>query len=88
MALILANDYRHQVGIMLRLGPLIVVSDNLGGLVSLTSSDGADAYFGLSLALQRHRRQDRDGDLVSDKYDKCPKEKAPGRCAAARPPQW
>lgn len=74
--LILANDYRQlQVGIMLRLGPLIVGSDNLGGLVGLRSSYGADAYFGLSVALQRHRRKDRDGDLVSDKYDKCPKEK-------------
>jgi hypothetical protein len=73
---VLANNYRQlQVGAMLRVGPLIVGSDNLGGLVGLTRTSGADVYFGLSLALHRHRRKDRDGDLVSNKYDKCPKEK-------------
>jgi hypothetical protein len=73
---VLANNYRQlQVGTMLRVGPLIVGSDNLGGLVGLTSTSGADVYFGLSLALHRHRRKDRDGDLVSNKYDKCLKEK-------------
>ncbi|TVT38226.1 hypothetical protein FNT36_18670 [Hymenobacter setariae] len=73
---ILANNYRKlQVGAMLRLGPLIFGSDNLGGLVGLTSATGADVYMGLGLALHRHRRKDRDGDLVSNKYDKCPREK-------------
>lgn len=73
---ILANNYRKlQVGAMLRMGPLILGSDNLGGLIGLTSATGADVYFGLGLALHRHRRKDRDGDLVSNKYDKCPKEK-------------
>ena len=73
---ILANNYRKlQVGAMLRMGPLILGSDNLGGLIGLTSATGADVYFGLGLALHHHRRKDRDGDLVSNKYDKCPKEK-------------
>jgi hypothetical protein len=73
---ILANNYRKlQVGAMLRMGPLILGSDNLGGLVGLTAATGADVYFGLGLALHRHRRKDRDGDLVSNKYDKCSKEK-------------
>lgn len=73
---ILANNYRKlQVGAMLRVGPLILGSDNLGGLIGLTSTTGADVYFGLSLALHRHRRKDRDGDLVSNKYDRCPREK-------------
>jgi hypothetical protein len=74
--IILANNYRKlQVGAMLRVGPLILGSDNLGGLVGLTSATGADVYVGLGLALHRHRRKDRDGDLVSNKYDKCPREK-------------
>ncbi len=74
--IILANNYRKlQVGAMLRMGPLILGSDNLGGLIGLTAATGADVYFGLGLALHRHRRKDRDGDLVSNKYDKCPKEK-------------
>jgi hypothetical protein len=73
---ILANNYRKlQVGAMLRVGPLILGSDNLGGLIGLKATTGADVYFGLGLALHRHRRKDRDGDLVSNKYDKCPKEK-------------
>jgi hypothetical protein len=74
--IILANNYRKlQVGAMLRIGPLILGSDNLGGLIGITAATGADVYFGLGLALHRHRRKDRDGDLVSNKYDKCPKEK-------------
>jgi hypothetical protein len=74
--IILANNYRKlQVGAMLRMGPLILGSDNLGGLIGITAATGADVYFGLGLALHRHRRKDRDGDLVSNKYDKCSKEK-------------
>jgi hypothetical protein len=73
---ILANNYRQlQVGAMLRLGPLILGSDNLGGLLGIKGTTGADVYAGLGLALHRHRRKDRDGDFVSNKYDKCPKEK-------------
>ncbi len=74
--LILANNYlKFQVGAMVRLGPLIVGSDNLGGLFGLTSTTGADFYFGLGLALHRHRLHDRDGDGVSNGLDKCPKVK-------------
>lgn len=74
--LILANNYRQfQVGAMARLGPLIVGSDNLGGLFGIRTATGADAYFGLALALPHRRPKDRDGDHVSDQFDKCPKEK-------------
>jgi hypothetical protein len=87
---ILANNYRKlQVGAMLRVGPLILGSDNLGGLIGLKATTGADVYFGLGLALHRHRRKDRDGDLVSNKYDKCPKDKgdwARKGCPAPLPP--
>ena len=74
--IILANNYRKlQVGAMVRLGPLILGSDNVGGLAGITTTTGADFYFGLTLALQRHRHQDRDGDQVSNQLDKCPKVK-------------
>ena len=74
--LILANNYRKfQLGAMVRLGPLVVGSDNLGGLVNLTGTTGADLYFGLNLALQKHKHKDKDGDQVSNKLDKCPKVK-------------
>ncbi|NML64247.1 hypothetical protein HHL22_03415 [Hymenobacter sp. RP-2-7] len=71
-----ANGYRQlQVGAMLRVGPLVLGSDNLGGLLGITSARGADVYFGLALALRRYRPRDKDGDGVSNRYDKCPKEK-------------
>ncbi len=76
--LIWANNYQNfQVGALVRLGPLFVGSDNLGGIFGLTTATGADVYFGWALALHRHRPKDRDGDQVSDKYDKCPKQKGP-----------
>ena len=76
MPLILANNYqKFQVGAMVRFGPLFVGSDNLGGLLSLTTTTGADVYFGLGFALHKHRHHDKDGDQVSNKLDKCPKEK-------------
>ncbi|TDN39772.1 hypothetical protein A8B98_17530 [Hymenobacter sp. UV11] len=76
LPLVWANGYRQlQVGAMVRLGPLVLGSDNLGGLLGLSSATGADVYFGLALALRRHRRPDKDGDGVSNRYDKCPKEK-------------
>ena len=84
--LIWANNYQNfQVGAMVRLGPLFVGSDNLGGIFGLTTATGADFYFGWAL----HRRKDRDGDQVSDKYDKCPKQKGPWElkgCPAPAPP--
>ena len=85
-----ANGYQQlQVGVMARMGPLVVGSDNLGGLLGLSSATGANVYFGLALATRRHRRPDRDGDGVSNRYDKCPKEKgiwATQGCPAPRRP--
>ena len=73
---ILANNYRKlQIGAMVRLGPLVLGSDNLSGLFGLTTTTGADLYCGLGLALHQHRHHDRDGDQVSNKRDKCPRVK-------------
>ncbi|MCI1188451.1 DUF5723 family protein [Hymenobacter sp. DH14] len=75
---LLANNYRKvQVGAMLRLGPLVLGSDNIGGLFGLTTTTGADLYLSLGFALHRHKLHDKDGDQVSDKLDKCPKIKGP-----------
>jgi hypothetical protein len=87
--LMLANRYQKlQVGAMVRLGPLFVGSDNLGGLFNLTTTTGADVYFGLGFALHNHRHKDKDGDHVSNKFDKCPKVKGSWEtkgCAPAPP---
>lgn len=73
---LLANNYQKvQVGAMVRLGPLVLGSDNVGGLFGLTSTTGADFYLSLGLALHRHKLHDKDGDQVSDRLDKCPKVK-------------
>ena len=82
-----ANDYRQlQVGAMLRLGPLVLGSDNLGGLLGLRTATGADGYVGLALALRRHRRPDKDGDGVSNRYDQCPQAKGTWATHGCPPP--
>ena len=71
--LVLANNYRQvQVGAMLRVGPLIIGSDNLGGILGLKNTTGADVYAALSVGLGRFRHKDKDGDQVSNKLDQCP----------------
>jgi outer membrane protein OmpA-like peptidoglycan-associated protein len=73
MPLVLANNYRKfQVGAMLRLGPVFVGSDNLGGVFGVTTTTGYDLYAGLGFALGKKKHKDRDGDRVSDQLDKCP----------------
>lgn len=73
---LLANNYRKvQLGAMLRLGPVVLGSDNLGGLLGVTTTTGADVYLSVGFALHRHKLHDKDGDHVSDKLDKCPKVK-------------
>jgi hypothetical protein len=83
----LTNGYRQaEAGAMLRLGPLVLGSDNLSGLLGLTTATGADVYFGLSLAMQRRRPKDRDHDGVSNRYDKCPKAKGTWETCGCPPP--
>ncbi|MBC6609665.1 thrombospondin type 3 repeat-containing protein [Hymenobacter sp. BT507] len=73
---LLTNRYRSlQLGAMVRLGPLLIGSDNLGGLLGQTAVTGADLYVGLGFALHKKRLKDRDKDGVSNKLDKCPKVK-------------
>ena len=72
----LTNNYqKFQLGTMVRVGPLAVGSDNLGGLFGINSASGADLYFVLGLALHKQKHKDPDGDKVSSKLDMCPKVK-------------
>ncbi|RIY06110.1 hypothetical protein D0T11_19355 [Hymenobacter rubripertinctus] len=81
LPIVLANRYRQlQLGAMLRMGSLLVGSDNLGGLFGLTTTTGADLYLGLGFTLNKKRIKDRDKDQVSNKLDKCPKLKGPWEC--------
>lgn len=87
LPLVWANGYRQlQLGTMLRLGPLVLGSDNLGGLLGLSSATGADVYFGRALALRRPRPKDRDHDGVSNRYDQCPQKKGTWATRGCPPP--
>ncbi|GAA4357873.1 DUF5723 family protein [Hymenobacter saemangeumensis] len=73
----LANNYQQlQLGAMVRLGPLAVGSDNLGGVFGATTISGYDVYASLGWGLGKtkpHKDDDKDG--VSNALDKCPKVK-------------
>lgn len=74
--LMLANNYdKFQVGAMVRLGPLTVGSDNLGGIFGATTITGYDVYASLGFGLDKKKPKDKDKDGVSDALDKCPTTK-------------
>ena len=58
------------LGSMLRLGPLVLGSNNLPGLFT-KDLYGANIYFLLKLPLRYRKTKDRDNDAVSDKIDLC-----------------
>ncbi|CAN5373305.1 hypothetical protein BH23BAC1_BH23BAC1_12410 [soil metagenome] len=69
------NYHNFSLGAMVRLGPVIIGSDNMAGLLKLGKPHGANIYTGLSLPLTKGKAKDRDMDGVSDKKDKCPDQK-------------
>lgn len=68
----LAKDVRAGLG--LRVGGFILGSDDIAGLFS-NSTNGFNFYFGASIPFNKKKPKDTDGDLVSNKKDKCRKEK-------------
>jgi outer membrane protein OmpA-like peptidoglycan-associated protein len=68
----LQNNYGDfALGTMLRLGPLFVGSDNVGGVLGISKIMGADVYAGLSLPIMKGKKKDRDNDGVSNRKDLC-----------------
>ncbi len=59
------------LGAFVRLGPIYVGSDNLGGIFSPKTTNGFNLYAGVQLPILRNRIPDEDGDGVSDEKDKC-----------------
>jgi len=60
------------LGIAVKLGPLIVGTSNLiFPLLSNTNFSGLNFYFMFKVPMAFKKRQDRDNDGVSDKYDLC-----------------
>ena len=73
MPLSLQNRHRtFAVGAALRVGPLVVGSDNLGGLLNVGEVHGADFYAYLSVPIFKGQKRDKDGDGVSNRLDLCP----------------
>lgn len=68
----LAQNYtKFTMGAFLRMGPLFIGSDNLGGFFGLTTITGFDVYAGATIPLYRKAPKDRDKDGVSDRLDRC-----------------
>jgi len=67
------NQYgSFDLGLGLRLGPLWIGSSNLLALTGLKKSiTSEDFYFALKVPILYKEPKDADGDLVSDKLDKC-----------------
>ncbi|MGI9543289.1 MAG: DUF5723 family protein, partial [Cyclobacteriaceae bacterium] len=73
MPLSLQNRHRNfAVGAALRAGPLVIGSDNLGGLLDIGDVYGADFYAYLSVPIFKGQKRDKDGDGVSNRLDLCP----------------
>lgn len=72
MPILLTYDYtKLQIGSMLRLGPLFIGSDNMGGLFGWTTINGFDIYAGLSIPIHKGKPRDKDKDGISNRKDKC-----------------
>lgn len=63
-----------KAGLGIRVSGFVIGSDDMLAFFS-DGQYGANFYFGLSVPFNKKRVKDSDGDLVSNKKDKCPNEK-------------
>lgn len=63
-----------KYGLGLRVGGFFLGSDDLSGIIG-NSGYGANFYLGASIPINYKKPKDSDGDLVSNKKDKCKNEK-------------
>ncbi len=70
------NGYgQFNLGTGFRVGPLVVGSSNIGNFLVGKYITGLDAHFALKIPIMYGKPKDRDMDGVSNKRDKCPKER-------------
>ncbi len=67
-----------ELGISMRLGPAFFGTSNFGSLLGIGQIKGANFFFGMCIPVAKKLKKDKDGDKISNKMDKCPKEK--GTC--------
>ncbi|HWB64067.1 MAG TPA: DUF5723 family protein [Chitinophagales bacterium] len=65
-------------GATMRVGPLIIGTQDLLGLFAKKFVYNADVHLALKITIPYHKIRDRDKDGVSNKFDLCPKQK--GNC--------
>lgn len=71
---LLSNNLKSpKLGIALRMGPLVIGSDDINIFLKNQETRGVDIYFGLSYGIVRRKPRDKDKDGVSDKKDLCRK---------------
>lgn len=77
MPISMVDNYSNfALGASIKLGPLFLGSDNLGGAMGIGTLTGVDVYAGLALPLYKGKIKDKDKDGISNKKDKC--KKIPG----------
>ncbi len=68
----LVDNYQNlALGAMVKLGPLFIGSDNIGGVFNIGKPYGADIYTGLALQIFKGKKKDKDKDGVSNRKDVC-----------------
>ena len=60
-----------KMGLGLRLGPLVIGTNNINPFISKKDIYGVDVYCMLKIPIMYRRPKDRDHDKVSDRKDKC-----------------
>jgi hypothetical protein len=66
------NNYGDfAFGTMLKLGPVFVGSDNIGGFINSGKPFGANIYAGMALPIFKGKKKDKDKDGVSNRKDQC-----------------
>ncbi len=60
-------------GLGIRSGFFFIGSDDLGGVLGFNKFSSVNVYTGINFSIGKKRLKDKDGDKISDNFDKCPK---------------
>lgn len=73
-----ASRYKKtNIGLASRRGAFFIGTDDIGGALGIGKFTSFNVYAGINISIGKHKKNDRDGDKISDKLDKCPKIAGP-----------
>ncbi len=73
-----ASRYKKtNIGLATRRGAFFLGTDDFASALGLGKFTSFNVYAGLNISIGKHKKNDRDGDKISDKLDKCPKIAGP-----------